>query len=92
MTQRIIYQNNAGGVSIIISTPEALQTLTIDDIAKKDVPAGVAYKIVDVSDIPEDITFRGAWEADITEPDGVGLGYDAWFALQPKQEVTNDND
>ena len=92
MTQRIIYQNNDGGVSIIIPTPEALQTLTIDDIAKKDVPAGVPYKIVDATDILEDRTFRGAWKAEITEPDGVGLGYDAWFALQPKQEVTNDID
>jgi hypothetical protein len=92
MTQRIIYSTDSG-VSIIIPTPEALQTLTIDDIAKKDVPAGVAYKIVDTASIPEDRTFRGAWEANITAPDGVGLGYDAWFALQPKQEVTvNDND
>jgi hypothetical protein len=89
MTQRIIYQNNDGGVSIIIPTGE----LAIEEVAKKDVPAGVAYKIVDATDIPEDRTVRGAWEADITEPDGVGLGYDAWFALQPKQEVTvNDND
>jgi hypothetical protein len=92
MTQRIIYQNNDGGVSIIIPTLEALATYSIDDIAKKDVPAGVAYKIIATSDIPEDRTFRGAWEADITEPDGVGLGYDAWFALQPKVEVSNDND
>ena len=91
MTQRIIYSAD-DCVAIIIPTYEALQTLTIDDIAKKDVPAGVAYKIVDVSDIPKDRTFRSAWEADITEPDGVGLGYDAWFALQPKQEVTNDID
>ena len=93
MTQRIIYQNNDGGVSIIISALEALQTLTIDDIAKKDVPAGVPYKIVDATDIPEDRTFRAAWEANITEPDGVGLGYDAWFALQPKPvEVEDDID
>jgi hypothetical protein len=91
MTQRIIYSTD-NGVAIIIPTPEALQTLTIDDIAKKDVPAEVPYKIVDVSDIPEDRTFRGAWEVDITEPDGVGLGYDAWFALQPKAEVKNDID
>jgi hypothetical protein len=90
---RIIYQNDNGKVSIIIPTPEALQTLTIDDIAKKDVPAGVPYKIVDATEIPEDRTFRGAWEANITEPDGVGLGYDAWFALQPKPvEVEDDND
>jgi len=91
MTQRIIYQNNDGGVSIIISALEALQTLTIDDIAKKDVPARKPYKIVDASDIPEDRTFRGAWEANITEPDGVGLGYDAWFALQPKPVEVEDD-
>ena len=89
MTQRIIYQNNDGGVSILIPTGE----LAIEEVAKKDVPAGVPYKIVDAASIPEDRTFRDAWEAEITNPDGVGLGYDAWFALQPKQEVTvNDND
>jgi hypothetical protein len=27
-------------------------------------------------------TFRGAWEADFTNPDGVGIGADAWFAEQ----------
>jgi hypothetical protein len=62
MTQRIIYQNNDGGVSIIIPTPEALETMTIEEIAAKDVPAGKEFKIVDVSDIPTDRTFRNAWE------------------------------
>ena len=62
MNKRIIYQNNDGGVSIIIPTPEALETMTIEEIAAKDVPAGKPYKIVDVSDIPEDRTFRNAWE------------------------------
>jgi hypothetical protein len=64
MTQRIIYQNNDGGVAIVIPTPEALDTMTIEEIAAKDVPAGTPYKIVDVSDIPEDRTFRNAWEYD----------------------------
>jgi hypothetical protein len=83
----IIYTNDNGGVSIIYPTGE----LSIEEVAKKDVPAGVPYKIVDVADIPEDRTFRAAWEVDITEPDGIGLGYDAWFALQPKPvEVEND--
>jgi len=31
-------------------------------VAAKDVPAGKPYKIVDVSNIPTDRTFRGAWE------------------------------
>jgi hypothetical protein len=92
MNQRIIYQNDEGGVSIIIPTGE----IAIEEVARKDVPAGVAYKIVDVADIPSDRTFRDAWEADITEPDGVGIGADAWFAEQAQQqaqeEVANDND
>jgi hypothetical protein len=78
MTQRIIYQNNEGGVSILIPTGE----IAIEEVARKDVPAGVPYKIVDVADIPEDRTFRNAWEADMSNPDGVGIGADAWFAEQ----------
>lgn len=62
MTQRIIYPNDDGGVSILIPTPEYLTEHTIEELAAKDVPAGKPYKIVDVSDIPEDRTFRDAWE------------------------------
>jgi hypothetical protein len=62
MTQRIIYPNDDGGVSILIPTPEYLAEHTIEELAAKDVPAGKPYKIVDVSEIPEDRTFRNAWE------------------------------
>ena len=62
MTQRIIYPTDEGGVAVVIPTPEALETMTIEEIAAKDVPAGKQYKIVDVSEIPEDRTFRNAWE------------------------------
>lgn len=72
MNQRIIYETPEGGVAILIPTPECLATHTIEEIAAKDVPAGKPYKIVDVADIPTDRTFRNAWSADITEPDGVG--------------------
>lgn len=60
MNERIIYQNDDGGISVIIPAPEC--GLTIEEIAAKDVPANTPYKIVDVSDIPEDRTFRNAWE------------------------------
>lgn len=60
MNQRIIYPSDDGGVSIIIPAPEC--GLSIDEIAAKDVPSGKPYKIVDVSDIPSDRTFRNAWE------------------------------
>lgn len=55
--KRIIYQNESGGVSVIIPTGE----LSIEEVAAKDVPAGVSYEIVDASEIPSDRTFRGAW-------------------------------
>ena len=70
MDQRIIYQNDEGGVAVIIP---AECGLTIEEIAAKDVPTGKAYKIVDVSDVPTDREWRNEWavdEADLT--DGVG--------------------
>jgi hypothetical protein len=60
--KRIIYKNQDNSVSIIIPSPEALQSMTIEQIALKDVPANTPYKIVDVSEIPSDRTFRNAWE------------------------------
>ena len=78
MNQRIIYPTDDGGVAVIIPTGE----IKISEVARKDVPAGVAYKFIDVADIPSDRTFRDAWEADFTNPDGVGIGADAWFAEQ----------
>ena len=62
MNQRIIYPNDDGGVSILIPAPEYLAEHTIEELAAKDVPAGKPYKIVDMSEIPEDRTFRDAWE------------------------------
>jgi hypothetical protein len=62
MNQRIIYPNDDGGVAILIPTPEYLAEHTIEELAAKDVPVGKPFKIVDVSDIPADKTFRNAWE------------------------------
>jgi hypothetical protein len=59
MNSRIIYPTEEGGVAVIIPADCGL---TIEQIAEKDVPAGKAWKIVDVADIPEDRTFRNAWE------------------------------
>ncbi len=62
MTQVIIYPNGQGGVCVVTPTPDALQTMTIEEIAAKDVPQGLEYKIIDVSELPQDRTFRNAWE------------------------------
>ena len=73
MEKRIIYKTEEGGVAIVIPAPECLQKYSIKEIADKDVPAGRPYKIVDVSEIPTDRTFRNAWDIDESElTDGVG--------------------
>ncbi len=82
MSQRIIFQNDDGGVSVIIPTPEALEQHGIQAIAIKDVPAGKPFKIVDAADIPSDRSERDAWtvdEADLT--DGIG-GVSSEFEVQ----------
>jgi hypothetical protein len=71
MIQRIIYATPEGGVAIIIPTGE----LPAEVVARKDVPQGVPYKIVDLADIESEIsdrTFRAAWEAEDFTPDGFG--------------------
>lgn len=79
MTKRIIYQTNEGGVAVIVPSPDAVEQFGIEAIALKDVPAGKPFKIVDVSDIPSDRTFRAAWEVDSAVlTDGVGADYDTF--------------
>ena len=58
--KRILYQTEEGGVAVII--PKDNCGLTVEEIATKDVPSGRPYKIVDVSEVPSDRTFRNAWE------------------------------
>jgi len=58
-SKRIIFRQDGGGVSVIIPCDCGL---TIEEIAAKDVPVGAPWRIVDVSAIPSDRTFRSAWE------------------------------
>jgi hypothetical protein len=55
--QRIIYSNTDGTVAVIVPTGE----LPIEQVAAKDVPAGLAYEIVTTDEVPSDRTFRDAW-------------------------------
>ena len=61
MNQVIIYKQDNGTVAIIRPTEDALALIGIDAIAKKDVPAGVSYRIVNDDEVPSDRTFRNAW-------------------------------
>ena len=76
----IVYPKETGGVSILYPNLEC--GLTIHDIAKKDVPAGVPYVFVPVDLIPEDHAFFDAFEVDFSLPNGRGMGAKEWHAQQ----------
>jgi len=76
MNKRILYKTpqipgaeSQGGIAVIVPTGE----LSVEKTAKKDVPTGLPFKIVDVSEIPESRDFRNAWDIDESElTDGYG--------------------
>ena len=68
---KIIYSLVDNDVAVLV--PSKHWTGTMEELAQKDVPAGLKYKIVEDSFIPTDFTFRDAWEIDESElTDGVG--------------------
>jgi len=72
MNQVIIYNQDNGIPAILVPTPDCLQSHKIQEIAIKDVPAGKPFKIIDASELPQDVP-QEAWvvdDADLT--DGVG--------------------
>ena len=83
---KILFQNSDGGLSVIHPTGE----LPIEDVCQKDVPAGTPYLVVEDNVIPSDRSFRNAWEADFSNPDGYGIGADAWFAEKAAAEQTEE--
>jgi hypothetical protein len=78
--QAIIYPNDKGGIAIIL--PALGCGIPLAEIARKDVPAGIPFRIIPASAFPQDRTYREAWTADFSNPDGYGIGAEAWFAEQ----------
>jgi len=70
---KIIYTNPDGNLCVIHPIPGC--NLTLSQVAAKDVPAGIPYKIVEDDAVPTDRTFRGAWESDMSDPHGVGADF-----------------
>ena len=76
---RGVYKNEDGSIGIIVPTQEALGMFASERdgmiaICEKDVPHNLPYWIVEDSVIPEDRTFRSAWEIaeNFGKPDGFG--------------------
>lgn len=83
MTKAIIHPNSTGNVSVTIPSGE----ISLEEVAKKDIPYGVPYKIIDNAELPSDHTFFNAWEADFTNPDGYGLGPNRYFIEQIEIQI-----
>jgi len=86
MNAIIVFPNDEGHLTFCYIAPEC--QLPIEEIARKDVPAGKPYLIVPDEFVPKDHTFFNAFEADFSNPHGYGIGPDAWFAEQATKEKT----
>lgn len=73
--KKIIYPDGNGGIYIVIPTKEEY----FDESCNVTVPMGLPYLLINDEDIPTDRTFRNAWEADFSNPDGYSLGLDKWL-------------
>jgi len=69
MDKRAIFSTNNNSVAVVIPA----NGKDIFACAKKAVPTGTPFWVVDVSEIPLDRKKRDAWElVDMPEPDGYG--------------------
>lgn len=71
MNKVIIYHNTEFDC-LSLMWPADNVGLTVEEIAKKDVPKGVKYKILDESELPSDLSFIDAWEYDFTNVTDTG--------------------
>lgn len=70
MDQRIVFKNQDGTVGVIIPAPdwftpdEEGNVKTIEQLAEKDVPQGLPWRVVNVSALPTSRNWRNAWTDD----------------------------
>ena len=72
MSQVIIYNQDSGVPAVVMPTPEALQSMTLQQIGVKVVPLGKRFGIVNTTDLPADAV-QETWsvsESDLN--DGIG--------------------
>lgn len=53
VNMKVIVFNHDDKFTFLVPTVSALKTMTVDEIAKKDVPEGVSYKIVEDTELAE---------------------------------------
>ena len=84
MDNRLIIYPFENGISVLNPTGD----IPFEEVCRKDVPAGAPYLVVTADAIPSGSLFREAWEADFSNPNGYGIGADAWFAEQAAAQAS----
>jgi len=81
MNKLIIFEQNN-----IVAIMKPTGVFSVEETARRDVPKGTEYWIVEASDLPTDMDeFRDAWQLDrdiLGEPTGIALGIDDRTAEQ----------
>ena len=72
MSQVIIYNEDNGIPSVVFPTPDALQSMTINQIGVKDVPLGKRFAIVNFADLPTSDPQETWTVSDSDLNDGIG--------------------
>jgi hypothetical protein len=86
---KLIVYKNSDDNSVALIIPATETEFTVTEIAQRDTPAGLPYLILDRDSLPlEHLDYFDAWESDFSNPDGYGIGREAWDA---EQEALNDN-
>lgn len=88
MNDIIIYLQDIGRLAVIHPTGD----LPLEELARKDTPAGRPYILAREADLPIAFgVFFEAWEADFSNPDGYGIGPQAWFIEKYEAEIAQLN-
>lgn len=73
----VIFRNSDGSVGLLVPCDCGL---TVEQIAQKDVPHNQPFLLVDAAQIPD--APQEAWEADFSNPNGIGMGPQRYFIAQ----------
>lgn len=85
MTQEFfVHPNTEGGVTLVMVAPNC--GIPLLEVARKDTPDGVPFRLLPKELMPEDQTFFNAWECDFSNPDGYGIGSSKWFIEKYQNE------
>lgn len=80
---KVIVFPNETGIAIFIPS----ENINVENVVHSVVPEGLPFLFVNKSDIPQDIEFRNAWDADFSQPDGISTGANTASVIQDERMI-----